>query len=113
MLGFKKIPKKNGAAAKLVLGQTNFTNSGSGTSSTSFEFPTAVTTAGNQLFVMEFDNSRVLIWNKLPTKTNTPADVVVGQANFNTKIQTTSQSGLRSSRDWFVCGRWEALRFGP
>ena len=94
VLGFKKIPKKNGAAAKLVLGQTNFTNSGSGTSSTSFEFPTAVATAGNQLFVMEFDNSRVLIWNKLPTKTNTPADVVVGQANFNTKIQTTSQSGL-------------------
>ena len=94
VLGFKKIPNKNGAAAKLVLGQKNFTSSASGTSSTSFEFPTAVATAGNQLFVMEFDNSRVLIWNKLPTKTNTPADVVVGQANFSTKIQTTSQSGL-------------------
>ncbi len=94
VLGFKKVPKKNDASAKLVLGQPNFTSSGSGTSSTSFEFPTAVTTAGNQLFAMEFDNSRVLIWNKLPTQTNTPANVVVGQANFNTKIQTTSQSGL-------------------
>ena len=70
-----------------------------------FEFPTAVATAGNQLFVMDFDNSRVLIWNKLPTKTNTPADVVVGQADFNAEIQTTTQSGLdRPETGLFVAG---------
>jgi hypothetical protein len=94
VLGFKKIPKKNDASAKFVLGQTNFSNSGDGTSRTSFEFPTGVATAGNRLFVVEFDNSRVLIWNHLPTKTDTPADVVVGQPDFNTKTATTTQSGL-------------------
>jgi hypothetical protein len=36
----------------------------------------------------------VLIWNKLPTKTNTPADVVVGQPDFTSNDSATTQSGL-------------------
>ena len=94
MLGFKKMPKKNGASAKFVLGQTNFTNNNEGTSSTGFNFPGKVTTAGNQLFMVDFSNSRVLIWNKLPTKTNTPADLVVGQPDFTSSDSATTQSGL-------------------
>ena len=82
VLGFKKIPKMNGASAKIVLGQTNFTNRKFGTSSTSFEFPSAVFVAGSKLLVSDFDNSRVLVWNKLPTKTNTPANVVIGQSIY-------------------------------
>jgi hypothetical protein len=94
VLGFKKIPKKNGASAKFVLGQTNFTNSNEGTSSAGFNFPGKVTTAGNQLFMVDFSNSRVLIWNKLPTKTNTPANVVVGQPDFTSSASALTQSGL-------------------
>jgi hypothetical protein len=94
VLGFKKIPKRNDASAKFVLGQTNFSNTSPGTSSTSFDLPTRVATAGSKLFVVDFGNSRVLIWNKLPTKTNTPANVVVGQPNFTSATGTTSQSGL-------------------
>ncbi len=111
VLGFKKIPKKNGASAKLVLGQTNFSNSGSGTSSTSFEFPSGVATTSNQLFVVEFDNSRVLIWNKLPTKTNTPADVVVGQPNFTTNDADHDPIGSKSPGNRFVCDAWQAPGF--
>ncbi len=94
VLGFKKVPKKNGASAKFVLGQTNFSNENFGTSSTLFGYPGRVATAGIQLFMVDFDNSRVLIWNKLPTKTNTPADVVVGQPNFTSSAAATTQSGL-------------------
>lgn len=94
VLGFKKVPKKNGASANFVLGQTNFSNEKFGTSSTLFGFPCRVATAGNKLFMVDFDNSRVLIWNKLPTKTNTPADVVVGQPNFTSSAAATTQSGL-------------------
>ena len=65
-----------------------------GPAATSFEFPSAVATAGNQLFVTEFDNNRVLIWNKLPTKTDTPANVVVGQPDFTSNTPATTQSGL-------------------
>jgi len=94
VLGFKKIPKKNGASAKIVLGQTNFTNRNFGLSSTSFDSPTAVATDGTHLFMNDFSNSRVLIWKKLPTKTNTPADVVLGQTDFTSNDSTTTQSGL-------------------
>ena len=94
VLGFKKVPNKNGASAKLVLGQTSFKSSGGGTSDTAFSFPCKVATAGNQLFMVDFDNSRVLIWNNLPTKSNTAADVVVGQPNFSSKVEVTTQSSL-------------------
>lgn len=94
VLGFKKIPKKNGASAKLVLGQPNFSSRNFGNSSTSFDSPTAVFVAGNQLFMNDFGNNRVLIWNKLPTKTNTPADVVVGQTSLTSTDSATTQSGL-------------------
>lgn len=99
VLGFKKIPKKNGASAKIVLGQTNFTNRNFGVSSTSFEFPTGVATDGIHLFMNDFSNSRVLIWNKLPTKTNTPANVVLGQPNFSSDASATTQSGLDLPED--------------
>jgi hypothetical protein len=94
VLGLKSEPKKNGGSAKFVLGQTNFSSTNSGTSSTLFDFPAAVVVAGNQLFMTDFGNSRVLIWNSLPTKTNTPADVVVGQPDFASSAETTTQSSL-------------------
>ena len=94
VLGFKSIPKKNGASAKFVLGQTNFSSMNTGVSSTSFEDCSAVATDGTHLFVNDFGNSRVLIWNKLPSKTNTPADLVVGQPNLTSNKATTTQSGL-------------------
>jgi len=94
VLGFKKLPKKNGAKAKFVLGQTNFSGTNRATTKSALNFPTAVVIAGSQLFVNDFSNSRVLIWNKLPTKSNTPASVVVGQPDFTSNAQTTTQSGL-------------------
>jgi hypothetical protein len=94
VLGFKSIPKKNDASAKFVLGQTNFSSSSEGVSSTAFEDPTAVATDGTHLFMNDFSASRVLIWNKLPNKTSTPADLVLGQPNFTSDTATTTQSGL-------------------
>jgi hypothetical protein len=42
----------------------------------------------------DFGDSRVLIWNKLPTQTNTAANVVVGQTNLTSNDSATTQSGL-------------------
>ena len=94
VLGFNKVPKTNGASANFVLGQTNFSNTNRAVGKSSFGFPTGVEVAGKKLLVVDFDNSRVLIWNKLPTKTNTPANVVVGQPGFNSGASTTTRSGL-------------------
>src|SRR5208282_4787602 len=94
VLGFKKVPAKDGAAAKIVLGQKNFSNAKYGTTSKLFLFPSALVTAGNQLLMTDFSNSRVLIWNKLPVKTNTPANLAVGQPDLVSSDGTTTQSGL-------------------
>jgi len=99
VLGFKTVPKKNGASAKFVLGQPNFTAMTEGLSQSKLNFPGRVLVAGNQLFVIDFSNSRVLIWNKLPTKTGTPADVVVGQPDFNSNSSMTTRSSLDHPED--------------
>ena len=94
VLGFKNVPTTNDASADFVLGQTNFSNTNRSVGKSSFGFPTGVKVAGKKLLVVDFDNSRVLIWNKLPTKTATPANVVVGQPGFNSGTGTTTRSGL-------------------
>jgi hypothetical protein len=94
VLGFKKVPKTNDASANFVLGQTNFSNTNRAVGNSSFGFPSGAKVAGTKLFVVDFDNSRVLIWNKLPTKTDTPANVVVGQPDFTSSTSATTQSGL-------------------
>jgi hypothetical protein len=96
VLGFKNVPAKNGASAKFVLGQKNLKSAKNGVGSKSFHTPTAVFVAGNQLLVNDYGNNRVLIWNKLPTKNDAPANVVVGQPDFTSNDSATSQSGLDS-----------------
>src|ERR1700735_322040 len=94
VLGFKNVPAKNGASAKFVLGQKNLKSAKRGLSSKAFQTPTAVFVTGNQLLVNDYGNNRVLIWNKLPTKNDVPANVVVGQPDFTSSDSATSQSGL-------------------
>ncbi len=96
VLGFKNVPTKNGASAKFVLGQKNLKSAKRGVGTKSFDVPTAVFVAGNQLFVNDYGNNRVLIWNKLPVKSDVPANVVVGQPDFTSADSATSQSGLDS-----------------
>ena len=96
VLGFTSVPKKSHPSASILLGQTKFSTAGRGAGKTAFSFPTAVAFAGTQLFVNDFSNNRVLIWNKLPTKSRTPADVVVGQPDFTSTTGALSQTGLRN-----------------
>ncbi|HZW28390.1 MAG TPA: hypothetical protein VFF08_08025, partial [Trueperaceae bacterium] len=37
---------------------------------------------GNQLFVADADNHRVLVWDSIPTQNGQPADRVLGQPDF-------------------------------
>ena len=45
--------------------------------------PEGLWSDGTRLVVADFDNNRVLIWNTIPTTNGAPADVVVGQPDFN------------------------------
>ena len=69
-------------AAELVLGQATFADNASGTSSQAFQYPANSVVAGDKLFVADYNNSRILIWNTIPTSNQQAADVVIGQANM-------------------------------
>src|SRR6202451_441241 len=102
VLIFKKIPKKNGQKANIVLGQNNFTtcvtlNNGKGASgapsAANFSYPAGVWTDGKRIVVTDEDESRVLIWTKFPKKNFQPADIVLGQPDFTSDVENNNGSG--------------------
>jgi hypothetical protein len=104
VLGFNTIPTSNDAEADFVLGQLNLTSNSPGTAANEMDYPTTVKTYNGKLFVTDFHNSRVLIWNTVPTTSGTNADVVVGQTGFGLKVATVSQSGLNEPYSIEVAG---------
>ncbi|MEM8885388.1 MAG: hypothetical protein AAGD14_15080 [Planctomycetota bacterium] len=71
-----------GTPADVVVGQPNFTESSSGTTASKFTTPIRVRVANGRMFVTEFSNNRVLVWNTIPTTNGVPADLVIGQRDF-------------------------------
>jgi hypothetical protein len=83
----------------VVLGQADFTipdpTTGWGLSQTAMRLPTALAADGTHLVVADTDNNRVLIWNSIPTTSNAPADVVLGQPDFKTGTPNTGTGDVR------------------
>jgi hypothetical protein len=98
VLIFNSIPTTNGASADIVLGQTDFTSNGSGTSATTLNNPTDVWSDGTRVIVSDAGNNRILIWNSFPTSNAQAADVVVGQTNFTSSSNGTAANKFR--RQW-------------
>lgn len=78
--------------ATVVLGQPDFltTTTNLNATASTLRLPTAIASDGVHLVVADTNNNRVLIWNKIPTVNNTPADVVVGQPNFASSTVPTN-----------------------
>ncbi len=80
-------PARDGAAADLVIGQPDFSSEGrngkASANGSSLNVPTGVAASEGVLAVADAWNHRVLIWNTYPTRSNQPADVVLGQSNFS------------------------------
>lgn len=89
VLLWKSIPTSNDQPADIVLGQSSFTTANIGLSASGMRGPQGVWVQGNRLFVADTQNSRVLIWNSIPTANNQPADVVLGEPNFSTAPSQT------------------------
>ena len=84
VLLWRSIPAGNGQPADIVLGQSNFTTLRPvAVNNKSFRAPQGVWIQNGKLFVADSQNHRVLIWNSIPQANDTPADVVLGQPNFN------------------------------
>jgi uncharacterized protein (TIGR03437 family) len=94
--------------ASVVLGQPDFTTTDVGLSQKGLRLPTAVASDGVRIVVADTDNNRVLIWNTIPTTNGVPADIVIGQPNFdsNAAPRPPNSKSLRGPQGvWIQDGR--------
>ncbi len=85
-----RLPTVNGQPADVVVGQPNFSQVTTSVPPTaaSLRGPEGVWVAGGKLYIADTQDNRILIYNKIPTTNGAAADVVVGQPNFTTYIET-------------------------
>ena len=87
LLVWDDAPTRDGAPADRVIGQPDFRREGrngkSEIGAATLNVPTGVAADANTLVVADAWNHRVLIWHGHPCRSNHPADVVLGQADFS------------------------------
>ena len=81
--------------ASVILGQPGPGVTTPGTSATQMFQPSGVATDGTRLFIAEWGNNRVLIYNKMPESDGAAADFVIGQDSFTTSVFGTTAKSLR------------------
>ncbi|MFA5813194.1 MAG: Calx-beta domain-containing protein [Patescibacteria group bacterium] len=88
----------NGENAVNVLGQSDFTIGSSGITQSKFNTPAglAISTSTALLFVSEYGNNRITVFDVAAITNGENAASVLGQGDFTTKTAATTQSGLRS-----------------
>lgn len=86
LLVWNDAPGDGDAPADLVIGQPGFgaegRNARGAPGPATLDMPTGVAVGAGVTAVADAWNHRVLIWHGLPSRTNQPADIVLGQADF-------------------------------
>ncbi len=93
VLVYNSIPTSNGASADVVIGQSNFGNSGSGISANRLNGPGVTVSPSGVLAIADYLNHRALIFNEIPTTNNANADIVLGQRNFTENVSFNNGAG--------------------
>jgi len=95
---FDSIPASSGASASYAIGQTDLTSSTGGTSDTALNHPFGTVISGGKLFVSDFSNNRVAIYNSVPTALTVPGtiDVVAGQADKTSSGTACTGTGFNT-----------------
>ncbi len=86
----------NGENAAYVLGQADFTSSSGATTQSALYAPRQLDVYDNYLFVSDFSNRRVLVYDVTSISNGENAAYVLGQANFTSSTSATTQSGMAS-----------------
>ncbi|MBS1835506.1 MAG: hypothetical protein JST65_22500 [Acidobacteria bacterium] len=97
---WNNIPTANDTPADYVLGQKDFLTTSErdilqspvAPVANRLRNPVSVTSDGKRLFVADLGYNRVLIWNSIPTATETPADVVLGQPDMTSELSNNSSA---------------------
>jgi len=86
MLGWSSLPTQDNESATLLVGQPSFHEEGRnarvGAGPATLNVPTGIAACGPGLAVADAWNHRVLLWNETPTRSNQPADIVLGQKTY-------------------------------
>jgi len=87
ILIWKSVPTSDQTPADVVLGQPNFEFEGPSARGRGPEnglhLPTGVIVVDGKLVVGDAWHHRVLVWNQIPTKSDTPPDYVIGQSSLS------------------------------
>jgi hypothetical protein len=115
VLMWQGLPRHNGQAADLVLGQARFDcrdeNGGGEPTASSMRWPHAITTWRGRLCVTDAGNNRILVWDELPTSDNAPSHCALGQNDFqsvdhNQSLYWPSASTLHMPYGMTAAGAW-------
>ncbi len=89
ILIWNSIPTSNQQRADVVLGQKDFKTNQvfRPPNASSLLGPQGVWIQGNQLFVADSQNHRILVWNGIPATNGKPADLVLGQPSMTEGVQ--------------------------
>jgi len=95
VLVYNSIPTSNNAPANVVIGQPDMyggsNNQGGSVGANTLNCPGGVYTDGTKLFIADYSNHRVLIFNHIPNSNNASADVVIGQPDMSSN--SSNQGG--------------------
>lgn len=97
ILVWNSIPTTNFQEADFVLGQPDFNSvvpNYSGLNGSGFDMPLNIQKIENKLFVSDYNNARVLIWNSIPSS-NVAADSVIGQLDLISKSLVASNQIIK------------------
>ncbi|MGA2587595.1 MAG: fibronectin type III domain-containing protein [Candidatus Aminicenantales bacterium] len=84
ILIWNSMPTMMNQPPDVVVGQPDFTHNESGAGPSLMNWPHKAYSDGKRLFVADTYNNRILIWNHIPTTNGHPADLVLGQPDFDT-----------------------------
>ena len=115
LLGWRTVPDGDHVPADWVIGQIDFFHEGRNAKrnadATTLNVPTGITACADGMAVADAWNHRVLIWHRLPENNNVPADVVLGQEDFDSvESNRGSSAACAVSLFWPYGVHWDGER---
>lgn len=94
---WNQFPETTFQEPDIVLGQGDADgtgrNAGGTVNAQTLQYPSGIWSDGKRLIVADAWNHRVLIWNELPARHGQPADVVIGQRDFDSNQPNAEKVG--------------------
>lgn len=94
VLAYAGVPGTNGLGALLAVGQPDVFSGGAGVGPASMSQPVGLAYGGGRLYVSDFGNHRVLIYDALPGADGASASAALGQGDLSSAIPGTTQARL-------------------